>query len=125
VLSDRRLKKIYVYAENTFAPASATDRRRLRVRTPAFDLTGWLDLTKIRAGDVIEAQVRVSLAGRRDVLFARTRFDSPQLVPFADIARGQQYIAGSDVLVVLRQPASADAFATPVELAYQLVVESQ
>lgn len=125
VVLDQRLKKIFVYAENVFAAAERGDRRRIRVRTPAFDLSGWLDLTRLRAGDEAEVQVRVSFAGRRDVLFARTRFDQPRLVAFAEFARGQQHVPGSNVLIVLRQTASADDYATPVELAYQFVVESQ
>lgn len=125
VVLDERLKKIFVYAENVFAAGQRTDRRRIRIRTPAFDLSGWLDLTRLRPGDVVETQVRVSFAGRRDVLFARTRFDRPRLAAFAELAGGQQHIPGSNVLIVLRQTASADDYTTPIELAYQFVVESQ
>jgi len=124
VLRDRRLKKIFVYAENTFAARTSTERRRIRLHTPAFDVSGWLDLTHLRPGDVIEVDVRVSFANRRDVLFARTAFNKGRLVPFADLARGQNYLSGSNLLIALRQKASADNFATPVELAYQFVVES-
>jgi hypothetical protein len=125
VVLDSRLKKIYVYAENVFAAQSRTDRRRIRVRTRAFDLSGWLDLSRLRAGDVVEVQTRVSFAGRRDVLFARTRFDQPRLLAFAEFARGHEWIPGSNVLIVLRQPASADDYATPIEVAYQFLVESR
>jgi hypothetical protein len=125
VVLDSRLKKIYVYAENVFAAKNRTDRRRIRIRTPAFDLSGWLDLSRLRAGDVVEVQTRVSFAGRRDVLFARTRFDQPRLIAFAEFARGHEWIPGSNVLIVLRQPASADDYATPIELAYQFLVESR
>jgi hypothetical protein len=125
VVLDTRLKKIFVWAEGLFAPTGARDQRRIRVKTPAFDLSGWLDLSRLRTGDVVEAQIRVSLAGRRDVLFARTRLDRPELVHFAELARGGEWIPGSNVLIVLRQPKSADDFATPIELAYQFVVESQ
>jgi hypothetical protein len=124
VLRDRRLKKIYVYAENTFAPKTSAERRRIRVRTPAFDISGWLDLTHLRPGDVVEVDVRVSFANRRDVLFVRTAFNKGRLVPFADLATGHNYLSGSNLLIVLRQKASADKFATPVEMAYQFVVES-
>jgi hypothetical protein len=125
VVLDSRLKKIYVYAENVFAAKSGTDRRRIRIRTRAFDLSGWLDLSRLRAGDVVEVQTRVSFAGRRDVLFASTRFDKPRLLSFAEFARGNEWIPGSNVLIVLRQPVSADHYATPIELAYQFVVESR
>ena len=124
VVLDTRLKKIFVYAENVFTAQKKTDSRRIRVRTPAFDLSGWLDLSRLRSGDAVEVQTRVSFAGRRDVLLARTRFDKPRLVSFAEFAGGRQWIPGSDVLIVLRQPTSADDYATPVELAYQFVVES-
>jgi hypothetical protein len=125
VVLDSRMKKIFVYAENVFTAKKQSDSRRIRVQTPAFDLSGWLDLTRLRPGDVVEVQIRVSFAGRRNVLFARTRFDQPRLVAFGDFAHGREWIPGSDVLIVLRQPSSADNFATPVELAYQFVVESQ
>ena len=74
---------------------------------------------------MIEVQVRVSFANRRDVLFARTRLDQAELVPFSRLAQGLEWIPGSNVLIVIRQPVSADAFGTPVEVAYQLGVESQ
>jgi hypothetical protein len=125
VLAERRLKKIYVYAEDRFAPASASQRRTIDVRTPAFDLSGWLDLSRMRTGDVFEVQVRVSLANRSNVLWARTRFTTGGLKHFAEFARGQNTIVGNAVRIVLRQPTSADQFATPVEVAYQFVVESQ
>jgi hypothetical protein len=125
VLLDRRLKKIFVYAENVFAPASASERRRIRVRRRAFDLTGWIDLTRMRPGDVFEVDVRVSVAGRKDIPFARTRFDRPRLVAFADFARGLNYVSGSNVLISLRQLASASQFSQPIEVGYQFVVESQ
>lgn len=125
VLTDGRLKKIFVYAENTFAAQSRSDRRVVRVQTGAFDLSGWLDLSRLRPGDRVETQIRVSFAGRRNLLFARTRFDTPGLKSFADLANGLNYLSGNSIDIVLRQTASADDFATPVEMAYQFVVESQ
>ena len=103
VLLDRRLKKIFVYAENVFAPTSASERRRIRVKRHAFDLTGWIDLTRMRPGDIFEVDVRVSVAGRKDIPFARTRFDRPRLVAFADFANGLNYVSGSNILISLRQ----------------------
>jgi hypothetical protein len=125
VLQDWRLKKIFVYAENAFTPRDRNERRTITVRTPAFDLGGWLDLSRLRPGDVVEAQVRVSFANRQNVLFSRTRFDKPGLKCLADFARGQNLLVGSEIRIVLRQTASADDFGSPIELAYQFVVESQ
>ncbi|HYG79508.1 MAG TPA: hypothetical protein VD861_03930 [Pyrinomonadaceae bacterium] len=125
VLQDARLKKIFVYAENTFTPQSRADRRTVRVETDAFDLSGWLDLSRLRSGDRFEVQVRVFFAGRNNVLFARTQFDSPGLKSFADFARGENFLSGSRIDIVMRQTASADNFATPIEAAYQFIVESQ
>jgi hypothetical protein len=124
VLRDTRLKKIFVYAEDKFSASSSSDRRRIRVRTPAFDLSGWLDLTRLRNGDIVEVDVRVSFADRRDVLFARTNFSQGRLVAFAELAKGLNYLSGNNLLIVLRQKTSADKFRTPIELAYQFVVES-
>jgi hypothetical protein len=125
VLEDWRLKKIFVYAENVFAPTSRTERRTINVRTGAFDLSGWLDLSRLRPGDEVEVTVRASFAGRRNVRYRTTRFDSPGLKHFAEFAGGRDFIVGNDVQIVLRQPRSADQFATPIEHAYQFVVESQ
>jgi hypothetical protein len=92
---------------------------------PAFDLSGWLDLTNLRSGDIVETEVRVSFADRHDVLFERTRFEKHGLMVFADLAKGQNHLAGSSIDVILRQAESADNFATQIELAYQFIVESQ
>jgi hypothetical protein len=125
VLVDRRIKKIFVFAENVFSPKSRTERRRVRVNTHAFDLSGWIDLSQLRPGDVFEVDLRVSFAGRRNILFARTHFDQPRLLTFADFAKGQNYLSGSDILISIRQSASANKFTTKREIAYQFIVESQ
>jgi hypothetical protein len=125
VARDERLKKIFVYAEGRFAPENDQDFRTIRVRTNAFDLTGWVDLTRLRHGDVIESEIRVSFANRRNILLARTQLPSGRLLTFADLTNGRNYLSGSKIDIVVRQIASADAFATPVELAYQFIVESQ
>jgi hypothetical protein len=113
-----------VYREGTFRPTAAHRRRTIRVRTPAFDVSGWLDLTSIRAGDAFDIEVRVSFAGRRGLLYARTRFESPALVPLAEFANGNNNLSGTDIIFVIRQSASADGFATPISVAYQFIVES-
>lgn len=122
---DPRLKRIYVYEQGVFAPAAAGERRVVRVRTKAFDLSGWLDLTALRPGDVVTTEILVSVAGRRHRLFRRTAFGTPGLKSFADMASGTNYISGDDVRIVLRQDASADGFAAPIDIPYQFVVESR
>jgi hypothetical protein len=124
VLRDARLKKIFLWAQNTFSPVLATEERVIEVQTPAFDLSGWVDLTNLRAGDEVEILIDVSIAGRPPARFAQTRFAQPGLKSFAELCRGLNYISGNDVRITLRQPVSADVFATSIELAYQFIVES-
>jgi hypothetical protein len=123
-LIDERLKKIFVYAEDRFAPQNANDLRAIDVRTPAFDLSGWIDVSDLRPGDIVEITTSMTVAGRARRLDQR-RFDRPALLAFSDFARGLQYISGNDARVEISQPASADNFATRVEFGYQFVVESQ
>ena len=123
-LIDERLKKIYVYEEASFAPATSTDRKTIDIKTAAFDVTGWIDLTNLRANDIFEVATFVMVAGHRRRL-VQTRFDNPQLVPFADFARGLNYVSGNNVRIQMRQSASADNFKTKIEVGYQFVVESQ
>lgn len=122
---DARLKKIYVYEEDVFAPVSASDERIVPVRTAAFDLSGWLDLTQLRSNDAVEVELLVSVAGSPYRQFARTSFRDPALYHFSEFAKGENKVSGNDVVVVIRQPQSSDDFATATEIGYQLVVESQ
>lgn len=124
VLRDRRLKKIFVYAENTFTASSTQDRRDIRVHTPAFDISGWLDLSRLRQGDAVAVEIRLSFADRNDVLFVHTDLNQAKLIPFADIGAGHNFLSASNMLVTITQSASADNFRSPVELAYQFIVES-
>jgi hypothetical protein len=125
ILLDRRLKKIFVYAENIFSPKTRTERRRIRVKTRAFDLSGWIDLSELRPGDSVEVELRVSFAGRQNIPFAKTRFDQPKLLTFADFANGQNYLSGSDILISIRQPTPRNNFKTKLKIAYQFIVESR
>ena len=125
VASDPRLKKIFVYADSAFTPRSPQDQRIVRVETPAFDLTGWLDLNQLALGDVVTTEVRVYLAQAPNLLFATANFDTPGLYAFADLARGQEYLSGDRIDIVISQPQSHDGFRTPIKISYQFVVESQ
>jgi hypothetical protein len=123
-LIDERLKKIYVFEEGPFTPRSATERKTVDVKTAAFDVSGWIDLTSLRAGDVFEVATFVTVAGKRRRL-AQTRFDQAALIPFADFARGLNYVSGNQVRIQMRQAVSADSFRTKLNFGYQFVVESQ
>jgi len=122
---DRRVKKIYVYEEDVFNPASSADFRTIRVRTQAFDLTGFVDLTALRPGDQVTIDIAVALARRPPVGFASTTFDRPRLYAFSEFARGENKISGSDVSITIRQPLSANGYTPPIDVPYQFVVESQ
>ena len=123
-LIDERIKKIFVCAEDTFMPQRANQRRRVDVSLAAFDLSGWVDLSELRTGDAVEIATFVTIAGRRRNL-DRQRFNQAGIVPFSDFARGLQYVSGTDVRIEMRQPVSADNFASPISIGYQFVVESQ
>ncbi len=125
VVSDGRLKKIFVYADHVFTPRSPQDQRIVRVETPAFDVTGWLDLTQLRPGDVVNTELRVNLANATNLLFAQANFNAPGLYSFADFADGHEYLSGNSIDVVLSQSQSMDGFQTPINIAYQFIVESQ
>lgn len=124
VLQDPRLKKIFVYRQGLFRPTAAQRRRRVRIQTPAFDVSGWIDLSALRAGDAFDVEVRVNLPGANNRLYAKTRFDTPGLLAMADFCNGSASLSGDDISFVIRQAKSADGFATPVDVAYQFVVES-
>lgn len=131
------VKKIYVAEEGVFAAGSPADTQVIQVRaqpapptvnlSPAFDLSGWLDLSELRDGDLVTVAVDVQFAGRPAVGFRQTTFADRQAQPlkhFRDLADGVQQVVGTNVDISLTQRQSADNFATPVSLAYQFIVES-
>ena len=121
---DPRLKKIYVYSEGTFVLHNASEIHKLVIKTPAFDVAGWIDLSNMAPGGVtVFAEIRVSFANRSNVLYRRTMFESPQLITLGDITNA--YLAGTHIDIWLQQTTSHSNFAAPVEYAYQFVVESQ
>jgi len=120
-------KKIYVYAEDTFVPTSTADVHEVHVVTPAFDLSGWVDLSELRPGDEVTVEIRVSVDGKERP-FTTTTFAGAQdarLVYFDELTGGRSLIVGDDVRILFRQTASADAFGTAIGIGYQFVVESQ
>jgi hypothetical protein len=123
---DPRLKKIYVYSEGTFVLHNASEVHKLVIKTPAFDVAGWIDLTKMApGGDTVFTEIRVSFANRSSVLYRRTIFQSPQLITLGDITNANDYLSGSHIEIWIQQTTSHNNFATPVEYAYHFVVESQ
>ena len=124
--ADPRLKKIYVYSEGTFVLHNAAEVHKIVIKTKAFDVAGWIDLSKMApGGDTLFIEVRVSFANRVNVLFQRTIFQSPQLITLGGIANGNDYMAGTHIEIWFQQTTSHDNYAKPVEYAYQFVVESQ
>ena len=120
-------KKIYVYAEDTFTAVSGTDEREVRIDTAAFDVSGWIDLVELRPGDTAEIEIRVDIAGN-DRHFMTTTFDGAtdaRLIPFDEFTGGRMLLVGDLMRILIRQPTSADNYATPTPIGYQFVVESQ
>jgi hypothetical protein len=124
-LHDPRLKKIYVYAEGTFVLHNAAEVHKIVIKTPAFDVAGWIDLSSMApGGDELFTEVHVTFANRTNVLYQRTVFDGPRLITLSDITNGQGYPSGTHIEIWIQQTTSHNNFATPVEYAYQFVVES-
>jgi len=120
---DKRLKKIFVHSEGTFVLNNASEVKKLVIKTPAFDVGGWIDLSKMApGGDYVEIAIRASFANRTNVLYKNWGFSSPQLVSVGDLAN---YLSGTHIEFWIKQPQSSNNFATKVEYAYQFVVESQ
>jgi len=125
---DPRIKKIYVYADDVWSSHATTDSRIVRVQTPAFDLTGWIDFTHARQQDQFQVEIRVNLAHASDVHFNTAGFQGGTLASFSQLLPGSwttNYISGNFIDVIIRQTWSFDNFATPVPVAYQFIVESQ
>ena len=119
---DARLKKIFVYSEGTFVLSNAAQVKKIVVKTKAFEVGGWLDLSKMRdCGDEAYLEIRASFANRSNVLY-RKMFLPAQLASISDLA---PRMAGTHIEFWLQQTKSKDNFATPIEFAYQIVVESQ
>ncbi len=60
----REVKHIYVYEQDTFVPTSNSPRRIVEVKTPAFALRGWIDLTGMEEGGRIAVDFFVSIDER-------------------------------------------------------------
>ena len=109
-------------------PTSATDLVEVSVKTEAFDLAGWIDLTELRNGDEVTIIVEVSVADGPLRTWSTTVFSGVQargLKFFTEFADGLEQVVGTDVKITITQTASADGYATAVPIYYQFVVESQ
>lgn len=123
---DPRLKKIYVYSEGTFVLHNAAEIKKLVIQTPAFDVSGWLDLSKMRpGGDTVETEVHASFANRSNVGYGKWQWSGPKLLALGDMTNRLNYLSGTHIEIWVQQTTSFDNFANPVEYAYQFVVESQ
>lgn len=121
-------KKIYVYREGTFMATDEYDTEEVHVTTDAFDLSGWIDLTEMRQGDEVTVSVDVSVAEGPFRTWSSTVFQGVQvrgLKYFTEFAHGLEQLVGTDVKIRIAQTRSADAYATPIPIYYQFVVESQ
>ena len=123
---DPRLKKIFVAAEGTFVLNNASDIHKIVIATPVFDVSGWLDLSKMRpGGDTVETEVHVSFANRSNVGYGKWQWSGPKLLALGDMTNRLNTLAGTHIEIWVQQTTSHDNFATKVEYAYQFVVESQ
>ena len=121
-------KKIYVYSEGSLAATDSSDSREIVVTTRAFDVSGWIDLTELRDGDEVTVVVEVSVAHGPFHTWSTTVFGGVQargLKYFNEFADGLPQVVGTDVRIMIAQTASADAYATPIPIYYQFIVESQ
>lgn len=120
-------KKIYVYAEDVFAPTSSSEIHDIEVTTPAFDLSGWIDGTQLRPGDELQVELTVRVAGQ-EIPWLTTVFvggADTRLITFDELTGGRTTVVGSWIRIRLVQTVSADDFDTPIPIGYQFIVESQ
>jgi hypothetical protein len=128
------MKKIFVAEEGVFAAASPGDARVINISAPsgsfprlAFDLSGWIDLTRMRNGDEVTVKLEVAMPGGGLALFTETRFADAQskgLKHFRDFADGVQGVVGTRVRITIKQASSVDNFLSPVNVPFLFVVES-
>jgi predicted transcriptional regulator len=121
-------KKIYVYKEGAFVASDEQDVEDVHVSTDAFDLSGWIDLTDIRQGDEVTVTLLVSVADGPFRTWSTTVFQGLQtrgLKHFTEFADKLEQVVGTDVKIRIAQTKSGDAYATPIPIYYQFVVESQ
>ncbi|MFC2079426.1 hypothetical protein ACFLSZ_05565, partial [Candidatus Bipolaricaulota bacterium] len=120
-------KKIYVYAEDTFTPTSRSDVHDVIVTTPAFDVSGWIDLTQLRSGDEFQVELTIRIDGV-DRSWLTTVFQGgpdSRLIYFDEISGGRTFIVGSWIRIRMTQLASADNYGTVLPIGYQFIVQSQ
>ncbi|MCK5248253.1 hypothetical protein KAR02_15210, partial [Candidatus Bipolaricaulota bacterium] len=120
-------KKIYVYAEDTFTPTSSSDVHDVIVTTPAFDVSGWIDLTQLRSGDEFQVELSIRIDGVERQWLTTTFQGGPdsRLIYFDEISGGRTFIVGSWIRIRMMQLASADDFNTFLPIGYQFIVQSQ
>ena len=121
------LKRIFVYEEGVFEGTSATDVKSILVRTGAFDLAGWIDLTEMKDGDTLLFSFFVRLPGpvRREYRSLKfTGIADAKLYKLSDIV-GPGWIVGNAVDIEMTLLESSTGYTPPLKVPYQFIVESQ
>ncbi|MFQ5692805.1 MAG: hypothetical protein ACE5IM_07155 [Nitrospinota bacterium] len=121
-------KKIYVWEEGVFEPRSARDFKVIDVQTPAFDVSGWIDLSRLQTGSAVRVATEVSIAGTAFVPFSDVTFAGVQargLKHFADFANGLNQVVGTRVRIRISQPAARNRYRPRLKIPFQFIVESQ
>lgn len=121
------LKRIFVYDEGVFSPTASVSSKTIPVRTGAFDLGGWIDLSELSDGDTVEIGLHVHLPGHVRRLYRHSTFSDRSaagLLRIADVI-GPGFLMGNAVDLTITQTASSNGFVPPLAIAYQVVVESQ
>lgn len=142
ILQEHPFKRIYVYTEGIFEAQNHLDKESIKVRTPAFDLAGWIDLDDLQVGDAVQVDIYILLPSgspgnvkRR--LYTRKVFrgtgPSPGKARRSQLGRGiksLQDICGPTILVgnaidiEIKQISSVKGYPSPLKIGYQFVVES-
>jgi len=121
------VKRIFVYDEGVFEATSSADKREIQIRTGAFDVAGWVDLSELEDGDRVEIAIHVRLPGGVRRLYRKSEFSGvaeARLIAIQDVA-GSVTIVGNAVDITIRQVDSNHGFSPPMRITFQFVVESQ
>lgn len=117
-------KRIVVYEEDVFTPSGAGESRLIEVRSAAFDLAGWVDLSAMSDGDEVVIALYVNLPGgvRRQYRITTYRNRAEAALYALQDAIGPVIVVGNSVDIEISLAASSG---TAVDIPYQFVVETQ
>ncbi|MBS8226709.1 hypothetical protein [Vannielia litorea] len=120
ILAD--LKRIMVYEEGVFEARPGNDEETVEVRSAAFDLAGWVDLTELVDGQAVAVEMHVLLPGGVRRLYRQGLFSGAAqagLYALGDII-GPNIVVGNAIDIVMRQTSGP-----PLDVPYQFVIETQ